>query len=151
LYIEGNCKYFYKDLKNLESKKYCKNYSEVHISNLSCLSYAIKCNPKIPIFIHPPYHKSKNYISIPNEIGVHFPEVRIEKEPMPRFFSNNKILFYAPHLDGIEKLYNLPKDSGGIILLQFPYHSRDKSKEWNDNKNLLRIPDTWKFYTYDEL
>jgi len=151
LYIEGNCKYFYKDLKNLESKKYCKNYSEVHISNLSCLSYAIKCNPKIPIFIHPPYHKSKNYISIPNEIGVHFPEVRIEKEPMPRFFSNNKILFYAPHLDGIEKLYNLPKDSGGIILLQFPYHSRDKSKEWNDNKYLLRIPDTWKFYTYDEL
>jgi len=70
---------------------------------------------------------------------------------MPRFFSNNKILFYAPHLDGIEKLYNLPKDSGGIILLQFPYHSRDKSKEWNDNKYLLRIPDTWKFYTYDEL
>jgi hypothetical protein len=131
--------------KNLESKKYCKNYSEVHISNLSCLSYAIKCNPKIPIFIHPPYHKSKNYISIPNEIGVHFPEVRIEKEPIPRFFSNNKILFYAPHLDGIEKLYNLPKDSGGIILLQFPYHSRDKSKEWNDNKYLLRIPDTWKF------
>ena len=69
---------------------------------------------------------------------------------MPRFFSNKKILFYAPHLDGIEKLNNLPKE-GGIIILQFPYHSRDKSKEWNDNKNLLRIPDTWKFYTYDEL
>jgi len=151
LYIEGNCKYFYKALKNLESKENCKNINEVHISNLSCLSNAIKCNPKVPIFMHPPYHKSKNYNSIPKEIEIHFPEVIIEKEPMPRFFSNIKILFYAPHLDGIEKLYNLPKKEGGIILLQLPYHSRDKSKEWNDNKNLLRIPDTWKFYTYDEL
>jgi ComEC/Rec2-related protein len=151
LYIEGDCKYFNKILKKLESKENCSNFVEVHISNLSCLSNAIKCSPNIPIFMHPPYHKSKYYTSISKEIEVHFPEVRVEKEIIPRYFSNKKILFYAPHLDDIEKLYNLPKESEGIIVLQLPYHSRDKSKEWNDNKNLLRIPDTWKFYTYDEL
>ncbi len=151
LYIEGDCKYFGKTLKVYENKDHCKNLTDAHITHLSCLSFLKKCGLKSVTILHPPFLKGKSSIAVPKNFEKEFPEVRISSEKVQRLFLSNGILFYAPHIEGVHPISDLPKNKKGIIVLQLPFQSKDNSKEWNDNRNLLFIPDTWKFYTYNEL
>jgi ComEC/Rec2-related protein len=151
LFIEGDCKYFGKTLKIYENKNHCKLLIDAHITHISCISFLKKCGFHRLISLHPPFFNEKNAQSTPKNFEREFPEVIVSKEKLQRFFPAKEVLFYAPHLEGMYPLSSLSKSTKGIIVLQLPFQSKDNSKEWNDNRNLLFIPDTWKFYTYNEL
>ncbi len=151
LFIEGDCKYIYKYLVKLEKSDIIKNLNEIHISNLTCLSFALNNNFHYKIIFHKSFYNKKEDSVMVSNILKSFPEIIKSNDFMPRFFKDRKIIFFAPHLESLTGLKNSSQSGEGSIYLLFPFKSLDTPKEWNDNKMLLGISDRWKFYSYTEL
>jgi ComEC/Rec2-related protein len=151
LFIEGDCKYIYRYLVKIEKSEIVKYLNEIHISNLSCISFALKNKVHSKIFFHKSFYNKKEDSIMVSKILNSFPEIKKSNEFMPRVFKDRQIIFFAPHLESLYDLKNSSQSGEGSIYLLFPFKSLDTPKEWNDNKKLLGISDRWKFYSNTEL
>ena len=151
LYIEGDCTYIYKYLLKLEKTENIKNLKEIHISNLTCLSFALKNNFHPKIFFHKSFYNKKIDSIMISNILVSFSEIIKSNDYIPRYYKERNIIFFSPHLESLSDLKKNSLNTEGSIYLLFPFKSLDTPKEWNDNKKLLGISDRWKFYSNTEL
>jgi ComEC/Rec2-related protein len=145
IYINGECKYSGYDVSKSLSKEICSSdITEIHVQKESCLTHAIVCNKTASngnIFFHGDIDSK----------FIHFYKLKTSKDEIPKLFiGSENVLFFAPHKDSLDTLLKYTRNGNGIIILNLPYKSRDNSKEWNDNRNLLGVSVNWTFYTRGE-
>ncbi len=148
LYIEGDCKYSSKYLLKLEKSSTLENLDEIHITNITCLSFVLRNRNSAKIIFHASFYNKKTNLKINLEVLKSFPEVEYSSEYIPHHFLEKNIIFFSPHLESIYELRSKTINKEGSIYLMFPFKTIDSPKEWNDNKLLLGISDRWTFYSY---
>jgi ComEC/Rec2-related protein len=144
LFLGGSCKYNHFILSKIRKNDDCKFIQEIHISDINCIEFALSCSDNIK-FYYQGKIKEIDFLRL-------FPEIKIVNDKIPRiFFEEETFIIFKPGVDSLWGLIQSTKTGKGVVLLQFPYKSRDTSKEWNQNKKILGISTDWRFVTHDEL
>lgn len=145
-FLSGSCKYnSYPISISIREKELCRRAESFHIDDETCISSVLRCREKNKFFYISEGRKSK----LSESTGF-----IAEKKSIPKEITEDdgkKIIFYAPHKDSIESLVYSTKSGKGKIAMQFSFRSRDNVSDWNANKGLLGISDSWKFEDADKI
>ncbi len=127
IYLGGTCKYSEYKIKKSFRFQFCKSVDEFYYQTETCKKFAEICESRS---------------------GLKFNIIQIEKN-FPKKF--NGYYFYNTSKDDLSELQKETKTESGKIILFFPYKSKDKVSDWEENKNVLGINKNWKFITFNEL
>lgn len=127
IYLGGTCKYSEYKIKKSFRFQFCKNITEFYYQTETCKKFAEICESR----------SGSKFNIIQN--GKNFPK---------KF---NGYYFFNTSKDDLYELQKETKTESGKIILFFPYKSKDKVSDWEENKNVLGINKNWKFITFNEL